>query len=154
MLPCVYDRKRKTNGQFIRNKRKNKCRRISLAEHETKAENIAETSDEQTPVPEHRKYCWRDGRRIMELGYLADQLKPGCSACKNSLNIINTMDETTQGLGSMKDTELDTDGHNPSLFVLVRLGKVQSRETEVFTEDVKCLQSYSIGHGPSFRVFT
>ena len=26
--------------------------------------------------------------------------------------------------------------------------------TEVFTEDLKCWQSYSIGHGPSFRVST
>lgn len=99
MPPRVHDPKRKPNGQFIRNK--NKRRRISLVEHETEAENIAETSDEQIPVPEHRKYCWRGGRRIVELGYLADQLKPGCS--KNPLTIMNTMDETTQGLGSMKD---------------------------------------------------
>ena len=101
MPPCVNGRRRKPNGQFIRNKCKNKRRRISSAEHETKAENIAETSDEQTPLPEHAKYCWRDGRRIVELGYLADQLKAGCSECKNPLNIINTMDETTQGLGSI-----------------------------------------------------
>ena len=26
--------------------------------------------------------------------------------------------------------------------------------TEVFTEDLKCSQGYSIGHGPSFRVST
>ena len=51
-------------------------------------------------------------------------------------------------------TRTDTDGHDPSLFVSVRLSTVRSRETEVFTEDVKCSQSYSIGHGPSFRVFT
>ena len=102
MPPCVNGRKRKPNSQFIRNKCKNKRRRISSAEHETKAENIAETSDEQTtPLPEHTKHCWRDGRRIVELGYLADQLKAGCSKCKNPLNIINTMDETTQGLGSI-----------------------------------------------------
>jgi len=99
MPPCVNGRKRKPNGQFIRNKCKNKRRRISSAEHETKAENIAETSDEQTPLPEHAKCCWRDGRRIVKLGYLADQLKAGCSECKNPLNIINTMDETTHGLG-------------------------------------------------------
>lgn len=91
MPPCVHDPKRKPNGQFIKNK--NKRRRISLVEHET--------SDEQIPVPEHKKYCWRDGRRIVELGYLADQLKAGCSECKNPLNIINTMNETTQGLGSI-----------------------------------------------------
>ena len=82
MPPSVNHRKRKQNGQFIRNKCKNKRRRVSSAEHETKAENIAETSEgtellERTP--ERAKYCWRDGRRIVELGYLADQLKAGCS---------------------------------------------------------------------------
>lgn len=106
MPPSVNDRKRKPNGQFISNKCKNKRRRISSAEHETKAENIGETSDEtelpeETPVPEHAKNCWRDGRRIAEPGYLAYQLRASCSECKNTLNIINTMDEITQGLGSI-----------------------------------------------------
>ena len=70
--------------------------------HETKAENIAETSDgTELPerTPESANYCWRDGRRIVELGYLADQLKAGCSECKNALNIINTVNETNQGSG-------------------------------------------------------
>ena len=67
-----------------------------------KAENIAETSDgTELPegTPECAKYCWRDGRRIVELGYLADQLKVGCSECKNTLNVINTVDKTSQGQG-------------------------------------------------------
>ena len=56
-------------------------------------------------------------------------------------------------------TRTDTDGHDPSLFVPVRLsGSPIARDLEkyikVFTEDVKCSQSYSIGRGPSFRVFT
>ena len=64
LLRTVNDRKRKQNGQFIRNKCKNKRRRVSSAEHETRAENIADTSDgtelpEQTP--EREKYSWRDG---------------------------------------------------------------------------------------------
>ena len=104
MPPTVNDRKRKQNGQFIRNKCKNKRRRVSSAEHETKAENITETSDgtelpEQTP--ERAKYCGRDGRRIVKLGYLADRLNAGCSECKKTLNIINTVDKTIQGLGSI-----------------------------------------------------
>ena len=47
----VNDRKRKQNGQLIRNKCKNKRRRVSLAQHETKAGNITETSD-GTELPE------------------------------------------------------------------------------------------------------
>lgn len=104
MPPTANCRKRKRNGQFIRNKCKNKRRRVSLAERETKAKNITETSDEtESPerTPGRAKCCWRDGRRIVELGFLADQLKAGCSECKKTLNIINTVDETTQGLGSI-----------------------------------------------------
>ena len=37
----------------------------------------------------------------MELGFLADQLKEGCSVCKKVLNVVNTVDEMTQGLGSV-----------------------------------------------------
>ena len=52
---------------------------------------------------------------------------------------------------------MDTDGHDPSLFVSARLsGSRIARDLgkyiEVFTEGAKCSQSYSIGHGPSFRV--
>ena len=47
---------------------------------------------------------------------------------------------------------MDTDGHNPSLFVSVRLsGSPIARDlvkyTEVFTEGVKCWRIDSVGHG-------
>ena len=104
MLLTVNDRKRKQNSQFIRKKCKSKRRRVSSAEHETKAGNITETNDgTELPewTPERAKYCWRDARRVVKLGHLADQLKAGCSECKKTLNITNTMDETIQGLGSI-----------------------------------------------------
>ena len=49
-------------------------------------------------------------------------------------------------------TPSDTDGHDPSLFVSVRLsGSPIARDlekyNEVFTEGVKCWRSDSIGHG-------
>ena len=43
---------------------------------------------------------WRD-RRIVEIGFLADQLTEGCSECKTKLNLTNIEDETLQGLGSV-----------------------------------------------------
>ena len=47
---------------------------------------------------------------------------------------------------------MDTDGHDPSLFVSVRLsGSPIARDlakyTEVFTEGVKCWRIDSVGHG-------
>lgn len=100
-----------------------------MAEHETKAKNIAETSDgkelpEQTP--ERAKYFWRHGRRIVELGYLADQLEVGCSECKNTLNIINTVDETTQGLGSILYIQCE----ECSQFNAVKTGKTHRSPTK------------------------
>lgn len=69
-----------------------------------KAKKIAEMSD-GTELPEWRpertKYSWRNGRRIVKQGFLADQLRAGCSECKNTLNIINTVDEMTQELWSI-----------------------------------------------------
>ena len=35
-----------------------------------------------------------------------------------------------------------------------RIARDLEKYAEVFTEDVKCLQSYSIGHGRAFRVAT
>ena len=43
---------------------------------------------------------WRDGR-IVEIGFLADQLTEGCSECKTKLNLTNIVDEMLQGLGSV-----------------------------------------------------
>ena len=103
-LQCtVNNRKRKQNGQFIRNKCKNKRRRVCSSERKMKAKNIAASDGTELPeqTPERAKYSWREGRRIVELGFLADQLKAGCLEYKNTLNIINTVDETTQGLGSI-----------------------------------------------------
>ena len=47
---------------------------------------------------------------------------------------------------------MDTDGHDPSLFVSVRLSGIPIardlvKYTEVFTEDVKCWRIDSVGHG-------
>ena len=43
---------------------------------------------------------WRDGR-IVEIGFLVDQLTEGCSECKTKLNLTIIVDETLQGLGSV-----------------------------------------------------
>ena len=72
--------------------RENKRRRVSSSEQETESKNIATESS---------KWSWREGRRVVELGFLADQLKKGCSEWKKVLNLTNIVDETIQGLGSI-----------------------------------------------------
>ena len=91
MLPSVSDCKRKQNGQFIRNKCKNKRRRVSLGEHKIKAENIAEMRVlvmKQNYLNGHLSaHIVGDSRRIVELGYLGWQ-KQGSGRAYNSLSGI------------------------------------------------------------------
>lgn len=46
---------------------------------------------------------WRQGRRIVELGFIVDKLSEGCSVCHSTvpLNITNTVHEIRYGLGSL-----------------------------------------------------
>ena len=96
MPPSAKERKRKRNGTFARGikSREKKRTGVSSSEQETESNNIATESS---------KWSWREGRRIVELGltFLVDQLKEGCSECKKVLNLINIVDETIQGLGSI-----------------------------------------------------
>ena len=100
MHPSAEDRKRKRNGRFASsNSRKDKRRRVSSPHRETKPKCIGETD---SCVPSKISKCtWREGRRIVELGVLADQLKEGCLECKTVLNLFNTEEETIRGLGSI-----------------------------------------------------
>ena len=91
------NRKRKRNGRFACFR---KSRRLSEdSPNENKSLNTAETRDENDI--QSTKLSWREGRRIVELGVIVDQLKVGCSDCKEVLNLVNTVEETTQGLGSI-----------------------------------------------------
>lgn len=93
MSPTIIDRKRKRNGGFL--SCKSKRRRVS-PERKTKRNNIAESNSvNQT------KWDWREGRRIVELGFLVDQLKEGCTECKEELNLTKIVEETIHGLGSI-----------------------------------------------------
>ena len=40
-----------------------------------------------------------EGRRIVDLGYLAEQLSRGCCVCDTSLQLIDTVSEKRYGLG-------------------------------------------------------
>ena len=98
MLPTVKERKRRRNGTFLSSK--SKRRRVLHAADQTKTKHMMET-DAVTEPSAKRKWSWREGRRIVELGFLVDQLKDGCVECKKKLNLVNTTEETIQGLGSI-----------------------------------------------------
>lgn len=54
-------------------------------------------------VNDTTEISWRQGRRIVELGFIVDKLSEGCSVCHSSvpLNITNTVHEIRYGLGSL-----------------------------------------------------
>ena len=98
MLPPIKERKRKRSGRFA--SMKSKRRRVTSPERQvTESQNCAEDGVIADCSP--KKCSWREGRRIVELGYLVDQLKQGCVDCKQELNLTNTTEETIQGLGSI-----------------------------------------------------
>lgn len=47
------------------------------------------------------KNSWREGRRIIEMGTLADNLKKGCGMCGNILQFSNILGERRFGLGQV-----------------------------------------------------
>lgn len=46
-----------------------------------------------------------DGRRVVELGFLAEQLKAGCQLCKTPLMLHHMKSETKKGFGSYLNIE-------------------------------------------------
>ena len=57
---------------------------------------VYDTSDDEAAVD----LSWQDGRRIVELGVLSDQLA-ACKECFHPLNLQNCVGEKRYGLGSM-----------------------------------------------------
>ena len=94
MHPSAEDRKRNLCPQILV-----KINEDEFLRHIAKQKCIGETD---SCVPSKISKCtWREGRRIVELGVLADQLKEGCLECKTVLNLFNTEEETIRGLGSI-----------------------------------------------------
>ena len=69
--------------------------------------NVGETEVDQTdadqtdanPGTDYKDICWQDGRRIVELKILAEQLN-ACDGCDSPLNLMNIEQERLHGFGS------------------------------------------------------
>ena len=64
--------------------------------------NVGETEVDQTdtnPGTDYKDICWQDGRRIVELNTLAEQLN-ACDGCDTPLNLMNIEQERVHGFGS------------------------------------------------------
>ena len=108
-------------GRFVTSKIVNKFKQLKPREKtkalEQEEKPYVEKSGEgtgsnldQDSDPEVSLSKWTIGRRIVELGILADGLK-SCNPCKKHLMLENCIDETVNGLGSIlyiKCNECDT----------------------------------------------
>ena len=78
-------------------------RRKKCSEHLKELDrNVGETEVDQTdanPGTDYKDICWQDGRRIVELKTLAEQLN-ACDGCDTPLNIMNIEQERLHGFGS------------------------------------------------------
>jgi hypothetical protein len=64
--------------------------------------NVGETEVDQTdanPGTDYKDICWQDGRRIVELKTLAEQIN-ACDGCDTPLNLMNIEQERLHGFGS------------------------------------------------------
>jgi hypothetical protein len=69
--------------------------------------NVSETEVDQTdadqtdanPGTDYKDICWQDGRRIVELKALAEQLN-ACDGCDSPLKLMNIEQERLHGFGS------------------------------------------------------
>jgi hypothetical protein len=60
--------------------------------------NVGETEVDQTdtnPGTDYKDICWQDGRRIVELKTLAEQIN-ACDGCDTPLNLMNIEQERRQ----------------------------------------------------------
>ena len=83
-------------------------RRIKCSEHLKELDrNVGETEVDQTdadqtdanPRTDYKDICWQDGRRIVELKTLAEQIN-ACDGCDTPLNLMNIEQERLHGFGS------------------------------------------------------
>lgn len=72
--------------------------------HPANGPDIKEDSDSGDSIPE--KITWRDGRRIVELDRLAEQMK-SCWDCGQPLHLHNIQTETRMGFGSILYVDCD-----------------------------------------------
>ena len=74
-------------------------RRKKCSEHLKELDrNVGETEVDQTdanPGTDYKDICWQDGRRIVELKTLAEQLN-ACDGCDTPLNLMNIEQERLQ----------------------------------------------------------
>ncbi len=94
-------------GRFIKKGekgRREKCASIAcnLTRRETsEAPCVSPGSDErESTTQDDQDLTWTDGRRVVELGILADGLR-ACEDCGVPLNLANTETETKDGLASI-----------------------------------------------------
>lgn len=95
--PSLTNDRHAKSGHFISafdRSRRNNLRSTSEPENESCDTEKSKCEDDFKPGD------WREGRRVIELGHLADQLK-GCINCGIPIQLANCFQERRYGLGSL-----------------------------------------------------
>ncbi|CAC5392635.1 unnamed protein product [Mytilus coruscus] len=101
LQPATFRRDNgKFDGKYVTSRRMNLFANTEDEEKLQDFENEYENSHEDDLLNENRELDWRQGRRVVELGYLADQLKQ-CKNCSSPLFLHNCDEEKQCGLGSI-----------------------------------------------------
>ena len=88
VAPQMGNVKRKRNGRFMKNSGPSKRQRLDDEKKTSTPASVEET-----------KLSWKEGRRIVELGVLAEQLRSGCEDCKTPLFLHDVVDKQSKDWG-------------------------------------------------------
>ena len=93
-----------------------------------------------------------DGRRVVELGFLAEQLKAGCQQCKTPLMLHHMKSETKKGFGSYLNIECQACFSYTTVLTGKLHNPVNARQRKVFDVNTKAILGKF--HGPMFLVLS
>ena len=91
---------RDSRGRFCGKHKFKKRNNVSASRKERLSVGENENSDVLVSDTGFIDAFQQSGRRVVELGVLAEALDGGCSACNTPLKLSNCTDETLSGLGS------------------------------------------------------
>ncbi|VDI53043.1 Hypothetical predicted protein [Mytilus galloprovincialis] len=101
LKPATFRRNNgKFDGKYVTSRKINLFPKIQDEEMQQDFVNECENSHVGDLQNDNQELDWRQGRRVVELGYLADQLKQ-CKNCSSPLFLHNCDEEKKCGLGSI-----------------------------------------------------
>ena len=87
------------SSDFVGDCRSNET--VSQDQGESPSVICSTDTESETENENSQHITWRDGRRVVELDVLVDELKGGCRFCDEPISLVDLTSELRYGLGSL-----------------------------------------------------